>query len=279
MAAIWTFIADSVIAANKAILATTGIQLRNNTEYLKQRLDNTPPVGSSIGWTGAAASVPAGWLLCDGSEVSNTTYELLFGVYIADGITIWGRGTKVGDFTVDTVTDEIVLAAHGQAVDNVVYLSNTGGGLPAGLSADTKYYVVAINGADRLQVSAAKGGVPVDITGAGTGTHHLYDKFKVPDARGKSALGVNDASLPNGADGTFTTRNEGATGGEEAHTPTISETAAHTHTAGTSGAGSSGPGTTAPVGEGPTGSTGGGNPFNVMHPFWVRNEIVYTGAV
>ena len=37
----FTFIADTVIAANKAILATTGIQLRDNTEFLKEQFDDT----------------------------------------------------------------------------------------------------------------------------------------------------------------------------------------------------------------------------------------------
>lgn len=40
---VFTFIPDTVIAANKAILATTGVQLRDNTEFLKEQFDDTLP--------------------------------------------------------------------------------------------------------------------------------------------------------------------------------------------------------------------------------------------
>lgn len=39
------------------------------------------PVGSMMYWTGPTASIPAGWLLCDGSAVSRTTYANLDAVF------------------------------------------------------------------------------------------------------------------------------------------------------------------------------------------------------
>jgi microcystin-dependent protein len=53
--------------------------------------------------------------------------------------------------------------------------------------------------------------------------------FRLPDARGKSLLGLNDGTLPNGADGGFTTRLLAAVGGEEAHSLSAPEGAPHGH--------------------------------------------------
>lgn len=48
MSKIWTTISDAVIVSGKAVLATTGIQLRDNTEWLKARVDAIP----STAWSG-----------------------------------------------------------------------------------------------------------------------------------------------------------------------------------------------------------------------------------
>lgn len=56
-----------------------------------------------------------------------------------------------------------------------LYLSNSGGALPAGLSTATKYYWNADNNTLHVRPSeAAAGTSPVDITGQGTGTHKVW---------------------------------------------------------------------------------------------------------
>jgi microcystin-dependent protein len=62
--------------------------------------------------------------------------------------------------------------------------------------------------------------------GVGNGT----TTFNIPDMRARVPMGVNNGGLPNGANGTFTTRNLAATGGSETHTLILAETPAHTHT-------------------------------------------------
>lgn len=254
-------------------------KIKGNFDDLDIRINNTPPTGSVAMWPYSAA--PAHWLFCDGLDANCTTYEALFDIALPD-IAAWGRGASLGDFTVDTVTDEIILAAHGRAVDDVWYASTTGT-LPAGLTADTKYYVVALNGADRIQISATKGGVAINITDVGTGTHSGHSTFKLPDARGRSPLGVNDAVLPNGADAGLTTRNEGARGGEEAHVLTVAELASHTHRVklGTSteggGASAQGNSDSTPAWRNWTESIGGNAAHNTMHPFFTINFIIYAG--
>ena len=134
-------------------------------------------------------SAPTGWLLCDGSKKSATTYESLLIVMLSD-IADWGRGAAHSTFTVDTATDELISVAHGLAVDAVVYF-NTSGTMPGGITADTKYFVISIT-ADRFKISITKGGAAIDIISAGSGTHSIYDGFLVPDFRGRTPLGADN---------------------------------------------------------------------------------------
>jgi hypothetical protein len=75
------------------------------------------------------------------------------------------------DANVNTGTEEITIATHGFTANQQVYLSNSGGALPTGLSATTLYYVLVVN-ANTIQLSLTSGGAAVDITAAaGGGTH------------------------------------------------------------------------------------------------------------
>ena len=46
----------------------------------KKYVDDSTPSGSLIMWGGTIASPPSGWLICDGSEISTTTYSTLYAV-------------------------------------------------------------------------------------------------------------------------------------------------------------------------------------------------------
>ena len=104
------------------------------------------PVGSIIPFGGAVASIPTGWLLCDDSAVSRTTFSNLFdaiGTFYGtgDGSTTFNvpdlrgkfsRGAPAGNDPgssagVDTVTltaDQSGLPAHSHTIDAV---ANTSG--------------------------------------------------------------------------------------------------------------------------------------------------------
>lgn len=75
-------------------------------------------------------------------------------------------------FTVDATTDVLTWKGHAPTDGDLVRLTNTGGTLPAGLAADTDYYVISSSGAT-CELSLTSGGAAVDITGAGTGTHFV----------------------------------------------------------------------------------------------------------
>lgn len=68
----------------------------------------------------------------------------------------------------DADTDTLTGTGHGLDDDEEVQLYNSGGTLPAGLSASTPYYV--LNGdTNTLQLALSAGGEAVDITGTGSG--------------------------------------------------------------------------------------------------------------
>ena len=89
---------------------------------IDEKLDNptitgdTLPIGSVVEWTGT--QTPQGWLLCDGREVSRTTYSELFA---AIG-TVWGAGDGSTSFNIPDYRDKFVLGAGGN-----VDLAETGG--------------------------------------------------------------------------------------------------------------------------------------------------------
>lgn len=76
-------------------------------------------------------------------------------------------------FTADASLDTLTAVRHTVNEGDEIGVSNSGGALPTGLAAGTRYF--AINCADdTFQLSATRGGSAIDIAGAGTGTHSFY---------------------------------------------------------------------------------------------------------
>ena len=221
----------------------------------------------------ATGTAPTGWLLLDGTERNASSFTTLFDVFVSD-LTVWGLGTKTGDVTTDFATDDkIDLTAHGLDNGEVVHFSTTGT-LPAGLSLNTKYFVINKTAND-FEVSLTSGGAAVDITDDGSGTHSVHETFALPDMRGRTPIGV-------GTGAGLTARALADTGGAETHQLTEAELAAHLHDIGTlklfTGSittevayGSLSPGATKN-----TSSTGSDTAHENMSPFIALNYIIKT---
>lgn len=230
-----------------------------------------------------AAAAPTGFLLCDGTAVSRTTYAALFAIIsttygVGDGSTTFnvpdlrssvptGKGARVRTMTfdgasaVDPSTDEITVTSNdwlhtGQAV------ALTGSSLPTGLSATTYYVIRSSATVIKLASSLAnaQNGTAVDITVDGSGTCTLTQ--------------------------TLTDRTLGASGGEETHAMSSSELLSHRHQDLTHVSSSSG-GATAETGAGQDASstphtdyyseyTGGNAAMNNMQPYTVVQYIIKT---
>ena len=82
-----------------------------------------PPIGQVVAFAGA--TLPDGWLWCDGSAVSRTTYSAL---YAALGTT-WGSGDGSTTFNLPNVEDRVILGAG-----NLYALAATGGAASVNLA-------------------------------------------------------------------------------------------------------------------------------------------------
>jgi|JI10StandDraft_1071094.scaffolds.fasta_scaffold543334_2 hypothetical protein len=94
------------------------------------------------------------------------------GAWITEGTTgVTEQPTK--DFTASASTDRLTSNGHKLEELQQVVLSNSGGALPAGLSASTRYFARNVSLND-FQLSLRPSGAVVNITDAGTGTHSFY---------------------------------------------------------------------------------------------------------
>lgn len=146
------------------------------------------PAGATMAFDGVVT--PSGWLVCDGSAVSRTTYATLFAALSKSAVT-----------TVTIASPAVFSStAHGLAVNMPVYFTTTGA-LPTGLTAGTTYYVIAAGlTANAFEVSLAPGGSAVNTSGSQSGVHTFWyaphgkgdgtTTFNVPDRRGRTLVGA-----------------------------------------------------------------------------------------
>lgn len=235
---------------------------------------NTVPTGSIHEW--GMKTAPTGYLLCDGTAVSRTTYATLFAV----------RVPTIGTFTITIAAPGVAtLSGHGLVTGDQVYLTTTGA-LPTGLSANTLYYVVKVD-ANTFSLATsranAKAATKITTSGSQSGVHTLFycpdglgdgsTTFNVPLKTGVITVGIDSAQTE--------FDNAGFSGGSKTHTNTIDEMAAHTHTAPvTTSAGAGVQGVQSNNDNGPTtkvtGSTGNGTAYSIMNPYVVSNFIIKT---
>lgn len=103
---------------------------------------------------------PAGWLECDGSAVSRTTYATLFDALV-----------KSSTVTITIASPGVVTwTAHGRKANDPIRFTTTGA-LATGLAIATTYYVKTVLSADTFTLSATPGGSVINTTGSQSGTH------------------------------------------------------------------------------------------------------------
>lgn len=244
--------------------ATTRVATPANYDI---RVGNLPAGIGPVPYAGS--TIPTGWLECDGSAVSRTTYADLFAAIsttwgVGDGSTTFNlpdmRGkVAIGSGTGTTTEAVTASSSNGFTVTSnstkwitgmTVVLSNLSG-FTTSASAGPTYYAVRISDTNvRLAttLALAQTGAP-DVTLSGTGT----------------------ATLTN----TYTARTLGQYGGEESHAMSSTEILAHVHSdpIGGSPSGSAGVQFLGNSG-GSTGSYGGNAAMNVMQPFAVTKYII-----
>ena len=90
----------------------------------------------------------------------------------------WTPVSKVATFTVSAASPGVITkVAHGFVANDPFVPSNSGGALPAAMTAGTTYYVKTVLSVDTFTFSATPGGAAINTATTGTGTHsltHLY---------------------------------------------------------------------------------------------------------
>lgn len=191
--------------------------------------DALMPVGTYI--QSGRRTAPTGFLACDGTAVSRTTYADLYAALCP----------TLGTFTVTIASPAVVtLAGHGLQNGDRVRLFTTGA-LPTNLSANTDYYVKSA-ATDTFRLATTSGGADINTAGSQSGTHTLQlfqhgagngsTTFNLPDVRGLVMVGA-------GAHGTMTRANGTAYNGGSVGASRNDQMQGHRHASGITGAGGS----------------------------------------
>lgn len=101
------------------------------------------------------------------------------------GTTVTTMTSAVGTVTADSATDTFTRTAHGLANDTPVMFYNSGGALPTGVSSNFPYFTRNV-AANTFQISLSAGGVALNFTSNGTGTHTVHRCLLPADWRGGS---------------------------------------------------------------------------------------------
>lgn len=236
----------------------------------------------------AMRTAPTGYLICDGSAISRTTYSALFAVlHLSTTVTM-------------TIASPGVVTWTGHAFENgdPIVLTTTGA-LPTGYTAGTTYYIVN-KASNTFRLSATVGGTAINTSGSQSGTHtgihaphgrgDTSSTFNVPDLRGRTVIALDNlggsaasritSSSTNGLNSVV----PGGAGGAQTHTLTTAELAAHTHVTTirvNSGAGGGGTAIFNELANTGTedytsGSTGGGSAHSNTQPWMALNYIIKT---
>ena len=211
--------------------------------------DGAVPVGIIRDFAGI--SLPSKHLWADGSYVDRTTYALLFAALTVNKGATTVTLASPGVFT---------KVAHGLEIGDAVFLTTTGA-LPTGMAANTTYYVMTVPTADTFTLGTTRTisaltnatvvSTAVNTSVSQSGVHTLYhapygvpagdaSNFYLPDARGRVMVGIDNMNNSVGTGGGDASRltinnNIGGFAGEEFHTLTLAESAAHDHGGATGG--------------------------------------------
>lgn len=172
-----TAIANSAVTTAKiADSNVTTVKIADNAvTTAKLAVDAAMPVGMISPYAGISA--PTGWLLCDGSQVSRTTYAALFASF---SITSTSASTTISNKTISGLSG---------MTSAMVGWSVAGTNIPEGatISSVTNSSTIVIS-ANATATTTGSATISVSPYGFGTGANNTTT-FKIPDLRHKFLVG------------------------------------------------------------------------------------------
>lgn len=153
------------------------------------------PAGTIVGY--GAASAPTGWLLCDDSAVSRSTYARLFAV-IGTG---YGTGNGSTTFNVPDLRDKVPL---GKGANNDTLGTTTGSAAASSVLASTSKTGVTTAAANTGTANTGTGNTGTGTTGTGTSGNSTSTTAASDTANATSTTAASDT-----ATGTTGTANTG----------------------------------------------------------------------
>jgi len=191
-----------------AVPNTLNYFLNNLPTYINDVITPTNPFKSGMTMDFAGQVAPTGWLICDGTAYSRTTYAPLF---TAITFTQSG-GLTAGLPTVTGLTDTSVMFP-GMQITGVDIMPGT--------------HVLSITDANDIVMSQNALSTTTDvITFYPWGYGDQSTTFNVPDLRRRTTIGMGGTVVANPFGVGKVT---GQVGGQELHQLTIAELASHTH--------------------------------------------------
>jgi microcystin-dependent protein len=147
------------------------------------------PTGAIIMWPGAT-TIPSGFLVCDGTEISRTTYSALFGVL---GVT-YGSGNGVSTFELPDYMDRMPIGAGSQYA-----VSDTGGSADAPIVSHT--HGLSISATTSGQSAPHAHGFSGSVDSAGAHSHGITDPGHTHELVRKDGFAANASNASVGAGG------------------------------------------------------------------------------
>lgn len=128
--------------------------------------DTLRPLNTVLRWGNGDPVNLADYTVKFAMEKDDGTVEL---AATATGVTVHPTQT----FTASASTDLLTCNGHGVKHGDQIIVANSGGALPTGLTASTRYFAVQVT-PNTFALATEPDGAPIDITGAGTGTQTFY---------------------------------------------------------------------------------------------------------
>jgi len=221
---------SSDVTPGQDVLAT---QYNNLRADVAEVLKSSVPIGTVVMWSGNSSNVPTGWLLCDGTAISRTTYSDLYAI---QG-NVFGSGDGSTTFNLPNMKDRFVVGAGN------TYSSNSTGGSNSHTltTAEIPSHNHTQNSHSHTGSSGTGGSHSHTGTTSTTGahTHNVYYSYSGGAGsyrrlgHATSNSGSDNSALSNGNHShTFTT----ASGGDHSHTVAVGSTIATNQATGGGGA-------------------------------------------